>query len=333
MKPLYAFYRVLVLGLIILSIGCREQQYSVSEDFKNQPPQNLKILNPDDERAWVVGDSTILDVITRVQKRYLNAEWPPSPDDITKIECAIENEVRIELQPEDTFKQFSWSYEVDPVFSQYYWYFRCSFREFGRPGHHKKLMVRVWRGTRHAETTAFLDYDNEELRRLAVRYIVEGFAGRVARFPSRRIYYYNEDPSIQDEIDEVLQEYMGPRFRLTFIPVNNPNIRPLIWFPKGECCAVLGGGEISPYNKYVLLVVRLGVDDDKATICHEVGHIFGLWHDDARWYDWPINCMSSGDVYEDQPYKDAVYLLHPYQQKAVQLIYSHPPGYDFRDDL
>lgn len=249
--------RGVMCSLSILPLwGCSSKDSTTSPPgFEIPPPIGLEIIHPASDVERLVGDGVIWTVEGKVRKLVTSRPWPPSPDDITKVECFIDGKLVDQLGPEDIspahFENVSPSPDEDPLG---YWYFACNITDFGTPGRGKQLLMRVWRKNKYAEATTTFDYDNEALRREALNYMIFPFMneeGKRERMARSTIYYLNQEPKIQELIDYTLQEFIGPRAKLKFIPTQDESKRPLLIYLKDDGCGVVDVLEWDP----VLLII------------------------------------------------------------------------------
>ena len=329
-----------VLILWVSVFGCRGgNRVTGPPGYEIPPPTDLRIIYPHNEYERLVGDGVILTVEAKVLKLLSSTPWPPPPEDISRVECFVEGRLAVRLGPSDLAHGPVGGHESS-FDALNHWYFSCPITDFGAPGRNKTIRVRVWRGEKYADATTTFDYDNAALRRLALDYLHYPDCdrrGRMALGPNKTIYYLNEAPYMQDLIDYTLREYIGPRAKLNFLPTQDERKRPLIVYVKNDCCGVVGW-ELDPKNPYASTVAYLGVDAGPvaahewlhaAVVCHETGHALGLPHDapgyphaDPR---FKCSCMTNAISPED-PNCIGGLRLHPYQQKALQMLYAKPPG-------
>ena len=324
---------VILAGLWVAAWGCRGGDPGLDtlpdEPFHPKPvPLTIKFWQME-EPDNVVGDGTIWQVRFYVEKLDKgDNRWPPNY--IDKVECFVGGKLVDAYDPHDLNPEDIWSGYYSHTWDNRSlldaWGFTCEVGYFGRSEGRKKVKVRIWNGDLPSEAVGYFEYNNAKLERITRNFLQQRDSPPI-RYPGRRIYYLVEHTETQSVVDWTLA-YMGKRFGLTFISTRDYAVRPLLIFVKGHCCGAFYNSiyptEFGP-NTYEIYLAAVGVDEGPGThpfvTCHEVGHVFQLPHQYAGNY-YRGSCMADDGT-------DVGPRLHPYQQKAVQMIYSKPPGYSW----
>ena len=221
----------------------------------------------------------------------------------------------------------------------------------GRQGR-QVLRLRVWNGTLVTEVPLEVRVDPAELERRAIDYIREHFVPEpdpaywhwaAKRFSDTRIYFINRfDPAYQwmaDVVLALLERWTGV---LRFVVVADPPGLP--WIRWRELAAA-GAGEAAVlavdtrYGRGYFIVTRCEIRFDRgaitkpaqpwgvmASIGHESMHCLGNSYRGCDGFghtrDNSIISMCEGNY--------DYLILHPRTQRALQLVYTHPPGHSWR---
>ncbi|GBC85728.1 hypothetical protein HRbin11_02178 [bacterium HR11] len=324
-------------GVVLAAGACRRENLTMPM-IPARPPR-FEIRYPLNYPANLVGDGTILSIEGALE----GAVPVQRPEDVVdRFELIIDGR-RVGI--------FAPSQVVDEAFCTELglvgckgWPLLIDVREFGAPGRGKRLVLRAWKGSLMTEVALEFHYDNADLQQKALEFIRTRMVGtnpekwnpeyRTHRMSDVTIYYKNEIPYYRDLIRRTLEDFVSKWTGLRFIETDREDVRPLIIYPhNGICCGATPKGE-NPANPYEITLALLSVDkgrlppklqlDDLAIIAHETGHAIGLPH---------TECVNGDhDFMADRcPYSKASGLhLHPYQQMAVKMVYSKPPGYSWR---
>jgi len=291
--------QIKIAAIIILIIAAISFESCKGKNTPTQPwvlAPVIKIQNPSGYPYNIVGQGTILTVTGQA--------WS-----IETISAIVDG--RTVASAVNSAKIWKWDFHLDIN------------NDFSTPGR-KNIIIRGLNQGESTDVTLEIINDENELRNQAIQFIhsdwIKAPDGGLARLIKTNVYVINENfPEIQNIIIAALG-YMEEWTRLHFIFVHHENVTPIIIMRKVPE-AVLGTSP-TPIPAITQVLIRIGdrfiifgYAYNVKSLCHEMGHAIGIA---GHPHDGSIMETSTPNI--DPP------IFHPYQQKAVTIVYSMPPG-------
>lgn len=191
--------------------------------------------------------------------------------------------------------------------------------DFGAPGQ-KALTIRAGNEIGTTEESLIIKNNDSILTSEAMQFVQHNWSktydGILIRFNKKTIFVKNKNfPEIQADFNRGF-EYWEKWSGLQFIITEKDDVRPIIFLEKDPSGLSAAPG----FEKGVVtlsdFVLSLNETRRLVTICHEIGHAIGIM-------GHPID-GSIMDVTVPENLEKVRF--HPYQQKAVKIVYSKPPG-------
>ncbi|OGF68119.1 MAG: hypothetical protein A2Y62_07025 [Candidatus Fischerbacteria bacterium RBG_13_37_8] len=286
---LFKIFRTsLFLLCLILAVGCdRSSQPTAPEPPLDLAPPAIKIQFPNEYPDNLVGRNVVLSV----EAGIIRANW---------VQAIIDDRVVA------VGERVQFGYLIDVS-------------DFGTQGQ-KALTIRAGNEVGTAEESLTIKNNDSILTSEAMQFIQDYWSktydGILIRFNKTTIFVKNKNfPEIQNDFNKAL-EYWEKWSGLQFIITEKDDVRPIIFIEKSPKGPAGGGGFETALILLNDFVLSLNETRRLRVICHEIGHAIGIM-------GHPIDgSIMDGTV----PGNLEKVRFHPYQQKAVKIVYSKPPG-------